>query len=87
MEDIGAHPEYKILENRIYLSDGRMRFCTPKVELRNSSMSDLQYARCSGNLRIKRTTFFVKRYFYWPILEKDVTDYVRTCEKCQRGKQ
>ena len=46
LENIKAHPEHKILKNRIFLtSDGRMRLYIPKEELRNSVMSDFHDAR------------------------------------------
>ena len=32
----------------------------------------------------RKTTDLVKRDFYWPTLEQDVAEYVRTCDDCQR---
>ena len=87
LEESEAHPEYKILQNKIYLpSDGRMRLYIPKGEVRNSIMSELHDSRYAGHLGIKRTIDLVKRDFYWPTLEKEVTDYVKTCDECQRNK-
>ena len=63
-----------------------MRLYIPKGELRNLVMSDLHDSRYAGHLGIKRTIDLVKRDFYWPTLEKDVTEYVKTCDECQRNK-
>ena len=63
-----------------------MRFYIPKEEVRNSIMNELHDSRAAGHLGIKRTIDLVKRDFYWPTLEKDVTEYVNTCDECQRNK-
>ena len=65
LEDIKDHPEYKILENRIYLMfDGRMRLYIPKGELKNSVICYLHDARYAGHLGIKRIVDLVKKDFY-----------------------
>ena len=63
-----------------------MRLYIPKGDLRNSILSDLQDARYAGHWGIKRTIDPVKRDFYWRTLEKYVTEYVKTCDECQRNK-
>ena len=81
------HPNFKVLNQRIYwVDDGRLRLYVPSGTLRSAVMSELHDARCSGHLGIKRTSDLVKRDFYWPSLESDVTDFVRSCDECQRNK-
>ena len=68
------------------MSDESMGLYTPKGELRNSVMCYLHDVRYTSHLGIERTIDLVKRYFYWPTLEKDVMEYVKTCDECQRNK-
>lgn len=43
-------------------------------------------ARLSGHVGIARTLSLVSRDFYWLTLRRDVEDYVRHCDACQRHK-
>ena len=87
LEEGEAHPEYRILQRKIYFTgDGRMRLYIPKGELRDLVMKELHDSRYADHLGIKRTIDLVKRDFYWPTLEKDVMEYVKTCDECQRNK-
>ena len=38
------------------------------------------------HLGINRTIQLLERYYWWPQLQKDTTDYVRGCAECQRHK-
>ena len=81
------HPNFKVLNQRIYwVDDGRLRLYVPSGNLRSAVMSELHDAHCSGHLGIKRTSDLVKRDFYWPSLESDVTEFVRSCDACQCNK-
>ena len=81
------HPKFKVLNQRIYwVDDDRLRLYVPSGTLRSAVMSELHDARCSGHLGIKRTSDLVKRDFYWPSLESDVAEFVRSCEACQCNK-
>src|SRR6201996_6343144 len=39
-----------------------------------------------GHLGINQTTQLLKRYYWWPQLQKDVADYIQGCAECQRHK-
>ena len=62
--------------------DERLRLYIPNYTLRNMVMAELHNAQCSGHLEIKRTLGLVKRDFYWPTMENDVMEYVKTCDDC-----
>ncbi|KAJ9511109.1 hypothetical protein QJQ45_013143 [Haematococcus lacustris] len=47
------------------------------------SCHDANYA---GHMGISKTWHGVNRYFTWPGMRKDVEDYVRQCDACQRNK-
>ena len=38
----------------------------------------------SGHMGVRKTYDRILRYFFWPRLKKDVSDYIRTCHTCQR---
>ena len=41
----------------------------------------------AGHLGQEKTLNLVKRHFYWPGMVKDVEDFVRSCDICQRTKK
>ncbi|KAJ9523477.1 hypothetical protein QJQ45_007243 [Haematococcus lacustris] len=47
------------------------------------SCHDANYA---GHMGISKTWHGVNRYFTWPGMRKDLEDYVRQCDACQRNK-
>ena len=40
----------------------------------------------SGYFGVDRTTDLLRRTYYWPTLAKDVNNYVKSCDTCQRNK-
>lgn len=42
--------------------------------------------RTAGHLGRDRTLATLRRWFYWPQMARDVHEYVRTCDACQRSK-
>ena len=86
-ESPDRHPRFKVLNQRIYwVDDDRLRLYVPSGSLRAAVMEELHDARCSGHLGIKRTSDLVKRDFYWPTLESDVEEFVKSCDACQCNK-
>ena len=81
------HPKFKVLNQRIYWTDDdQLRLYVPSGTLKSAVMSKLHDAHCSGHSGIKRTSDLVKRDFYWPSLESDVAEFVRSCDACQCNK-
>ena len=39
-----------------------------------------------GHLGIERTTSLLKDRFYWPGMEDDIEEYVKTCPRCMKFK-
>ena len=39
-----------------------------------------------GHLGIDKVRSSLMQKFYWPKMHKDITEYVRSCERCQRAK-
>ena len=49
-------------------------------------LNDFHLLPSSGHAGIRRMSNNIKKYYFWPNLEKDVTEYVKRCDKCQRQK-
>ena len=39
-----------------------------------------------GHLGVERTTSLLKDRFYWPKMESDIEEYVKTCPRCLKFK-
>jgi hypothetical protein len=39
-----------------------------------------------GHYGDQRTAEYIRRWYWWPLISKDVREYCRTCEACQRAK-
>ena len=61
--------------------------CVPNVEgLRRGILYDAHDSPLAGHLGIRKTKTLIKRSFYWPNMDKQIEQYVKACDKCQRNK-
>ena len=37
----------------------------------------------SGHLGVRKTYNYILRYFFWPLLKRDVSQYIQSCHTCQ----
>jgi hypothetical protein len=65
-------------KNRLYIPD--------VPELRLSIMESEHDTKVAGHMGQDKTVEIIKRNFYWPSMVKDIEDFVRSCETCQRTK-
>lgn len=49
-------------------------------------LNDFHLLPSSGHAGMRRMINNIKRYYYWPGIDKDVRNYVKRCDKCQRQK-
>lgn len=49
-------------------------------------LNDFHLLPTSGHAGIRRMFNNIKKYYFWPKLEKDVIDFVKKCPKCQKQK-
>lgn len=75
--------KYSKFANNLYISGGtimhREQFLVPEI-LKRKVMSTAHKAHPGRNTM----TAAIARYLWWPTLQKDVEDYVRTCAACTR---
>ena len=62
---------------------GYLQFVLPKL-FRKQALEACQDE--VGHLGIERTTRLLKDRFYWPGMENDIEDYVKTCPRCLKFK-
>lgn len=56
------------------------------VDNRKVILNDFHLLPSSGHAGIRRMSNNIKRYYFWPGMDKDIYDYVTKCEKCQKEK-
>ena len=71
--------------------DGLLRYdhtrvCIPKGPLRAQILHDHHDIPVAGHQGIERTYATIYKLFYWPRMNNDVRDYVKSCDSCQRIK-
>lgn len=49
-------------------------------------LNDFHLLPTSGHAGVRRMMNNIKRRYFWPNMERDVKDFVRKCDKCQRQK-
>lgn len=54
---------------------------------KNYILNDFHILPTSGHAGVNRMTNNIKRKFYWPGLDKDVSEFVSKCTTCQKMKQ
>lgn len=62
------------------------RVVVPKGALRTRLLREFHESAFGGHSGILRTFKRVQQLFDWPGLKKDVTNFIRSCDTCQRNK-
>jgi hypothetical protein len=63
------------------------RVCLPRDDkLRQKVLRERHDAATAGHFGIEKTIANVQQSYWWPTIRKDVTQYVRSCDECQRNK-
>ncbi len=71
---------YKILENGILATeDGRL--IIPQ-SLRNKVLERFHSHKLAGHLGVKKTLNKIKKRFYWRLMNKDITKFIKRCKIC-----
>jgi len=73
-----TQPATRSAKGRLYLPAGRPR---------DMVLHEVHDAPTAGHMGRDKTLKRVKRRFYWPAMDKDVADYVKSCAVCQANKR
>ena len=88
--DSRKHRAYRLSDNGLlYFEDAdcNVRLCVPATERLNLIKEVHDSAHESAHAGWERTLAALRDRFYWPQMRMDVTDYVHTCDPCQKIKQ
>ena len=72
--------------DRSYLYRGNRLYVPASAELRTRILQECHDVPTSGHLGKDKTIEQVKRRFYWPRMDEEITSYVIGCDECQRNK-
>ncbi len=65
-----------------------LQICVPNhVSLKQKIMYEMHAAPYSGHLGTGNTERNIAQHYWWPHLQAEVTEYVKTCPVCQRNRK
>ncbi|CDF39069.1 unnamed protein product, partial [Chondrus crispus] len=70
-------------KNRLYFEN---RLCIPKGKIREIVLHDNHESLFGAHRGFKKTLQYVRRHLYWPSMNKELHEYIKTCPKCQEAK-
>jgi hypothetical protein len=83
----GSAPQQLVVRRGlVYLGDSDRLYIPADGPLRTRLLQECHDVPTAGHLGKDKTLEQVKRRFYWPRMDADVLQYVRTCDACQRNK-
>lgn len=75
-----------VRQGLVYLADSDRLYIPADGALKTRILHECHDVPTAGHLGKDKTLEQVKRRFYWPRMDADVLQYVRTCDACQRNK-
>jgi len=81
-----SSPQLRVRQGLVYLGDSDRLYIPADAALRTRLLHECHDVPTAGHLGKDKTLEQVKRRFYWPRMDADVLQYVRTCDACQRNK-
>jgi len=54
---------------------------------RQKHVLELGHSVCGGHVAVKHTRERIENTFYWPTIQADCVDYIKTCHQCQAKKR
>ena len=88
-QDARKYRAYRLGNNGLLYfedADQKVRLCVPITERLNLVKEVHDSAHESAHAGWERTLVALRDRFYWPRMRLDVTNYVRTCDPCQKIK-
>ena len=84
-KDTAKGPDYKWIADILYVQGNRLNVPND-MPLKLRIMRNFHDSPTAGHMGRDRTASMIRRWFYWPNISKEVEEYVRTCDACQRSK-
>jgi len=76
LKNFSISNSFLLFKNKIYVSPN----CRPSI------LNICHDSPSAGHFGIKKTTNLINRDFWWPSIQSDVKDYIRSCDTCSRSK-
>jgi hypothetical protein len=76
---------YVVRNGLLHYKDDRL-YIPSNLPLRTRLLQECHDTPLAGHLGKEKTIELVKRRFYWPGMDADITRYVISCDACQRNK-
>ncbi|GBB94528.1 hypothetical protein RclHR1_23720002 [Rhizophagus clarus] len=83
-KNINKYPKYQIINERLYRVKNKIPHLVVKEDEYKGVMYLLHDHELSAHFGIRATQEKVKKKYYWKGMDKDIEEYVKSCEKCQR---
>jgi len=80
-----SYPKFSVRDGLIYWRRHRV-YLPSNGTLRAKILHECHDAPLHGHLGAAKTMHAVTRMFFWPGMQRDIVQYVRSCESCQRNK-
>jgi hypothetical protein len=94
--NVSDYPSFALVDDALFFEDREgWRLVLPQGRTLDDSdgkapsfrEAAIQHAHETlGHLGPAKTLSYLRHFFYWPHLHRDVFDYCRSCEQCARGK-
>ena len=93
VEQPGEHPSFRLRNGLLWYappsSPDLNVLCIPRTRVRNRSLTEIvldEAHRAIGHLGAQRTSDYVRRWFWWPGIGKQITKFCTSCSVCQTTK-
>ena len=84
ISDINENPNFKLINTQLYrIKDDKLLKVIQKYEL-EGLLYMMHDHELSAHFGIKATQEKIKEKYWWEKMNKDIEEYVRSCDKCQR---
>jgi hypothetical protein len=77
--------KYEIKEDGLLMHKNRI-YVPSSGELRNVVLKEMHDVPYAGHLGYHKTIIAVRSHLFWPIMKKDVVDYITQCMECHKVK-
>jgi len=80
-----SYPQFAVKAGLIYWKDNRV-YVPAGNAMREKVLFECHDAALGGHLGTAKTIRAVTQKFFWPGMQEDIKQYVRSCDACQRNK-
>jgi hypothetical protein len=77
------YPAYTCVDNALYLDN---RLCIPASDRKTRETLLLLHHNVQNHFGRRKTRLAIARDYFWPGLDHDVEEYIRSCDSCARNK-